>query len=82
MQRRLYCNKKHGPYSSLPQFFSLLLMDAANLAHMAVMDENERPVELHLLRTGILTSRVMLTNYIENGTCGLLNLEGAPSPAP
>ncbi len=31
-------------------FFSLLLMYAANLAHMAVMDENESPVELHLTR--------------------------------
>ena len=31
-------------------FFSLLLMYATNLAHMAVMDENERPVELHLMK--------------------------------
>jgi hypothetical protein len=57
-------------------------MYAANLAHMAVMDENEGPVKLHLMRTDILTSRVMLAYYIENGTCGLLNLEGAPSPTP
>jgi len=57
-------------------------MYAANLAHMAGMDENEGPVKLHLMRTDILTSRVMLAYYIENGTCGLLNLEGAPSPTP
>jgi hypothetical protein len=30
--------------------YSPILMYAANLAHMAVMAENERPVEVHLTK--------------------------------
>ena len=32
------------------EFDSPILMYAANLAHMAVMDENESPVEVHLTK--------------------------------
>jgi len=48
---------------------------------MAVTDENERPVEVHITKNDILSSRDLPAYDIENGAGGLLNCR-EPAPAP